>query len=178
MTSATTVEVELTGTTLVVINVYFPANGYDEEYNKCLSSLEDILSSYHSFPIIVAGDFNAHLGLLGGPRGSGTPNQQGVHLKQLIDRHELFVASLKSDAAGPTYTYHSGSHATTVDYILSTLAAANISGHVQTMEDHPLNTSDQLPLTIKLNIAPTLVQDFYPTKKSRLGPCRARWSTP
>ena len=88
------VEIELSGITLTVVNVYFPAYGCDEEYRECLSSLDDIVSSHSSNPMLIAGDFNAHLGHLGGLRGHGSPNQQGLLLKQMIDRQELIVASL------------------------------------------------------------------------------------
>ena len=78
--SITAVEVELSGSRLSVINVYFTSNGCDEDYQDCLSSLEElqILSAHHSFPILVAGDFNAHLGHLGGPQRFGHPKSTGT----------------------------------------------------------------------------------------------------
>ena len=106
-----------------------------------------------SSPVLVLGDFNAHLGTLGGPRGSGAANAQGLKLKDFIDRQELCVLSLSSHATGPTYTYHSGPHFTTVDPILCNQAAAYLCSTVSTFEDHPLNTSDHLPLAVAVDSA-------------------------
>ena len=86
--------------------------------------------------------------ILGGPRGSGAANAPGLKLKDLTDRQELCVLSLSSHATGLTYTYHSGPHFTTVDYILCNQAAAYFCSTVSTIEDHPLNTSDHLPLAV------------------------------
>ena len=64
------------------------------------------------------GDFNAHLGVLGGVRGIGEPNQQGVLLHQLITRCNLYAVSLSSLSQGPQYTFQNSLSQTTVDYIL------------------------------------------------------------
>ena len=50
-------------------------------------------------PIVVAGDFNAHLGQLGGPRDMGESNQQGVLLDLVLRRCDLYVASLADFAS-------------------------------------------------------------------------------
>lgn len=82
--------------------------------------MEKEINRYNSsqVAIIIAGDYNAHLGPLAGPRGVGMPNERGLALKKFIDRNILFVASHSSTSSGPTYTYHSGGHFTTVDYII------------------------------------------------------------
>ena len=68
--------------------------------------LESLISEGQRLgPVLIAGDFNAHLGPLGGIRGQGIPNQQGVLLKQLLDRCELHVVSLSSLSEGPFYTF-------------------------------------------------------------------------
>ena len=43
--------------------------------------------------VIVAGDFSAHLGCLGGPKGIGEPNQSGLIVKDFIDRCSLHILS-------------------------------------------------------------------------------------
>ena len=49
--------------TLTLVNIYCPSADHNEaEYAQCL----------------IAGDFNAHLGTLAGPRGTGTPNSRGL----------------------------------------------------------------------------------------------------
>ena len=129
-----------------ITHCYLPAQGPTEEYKDPLSELEDTLSKYLSSPTILLGDFNAHLGQLGGPRGSGPVNTQGLMLKDLIDRHELCVLSLQSQASGPTHTYCSGPHSTTVDYIICNQSAYFICSSASTLDDHALNTSDHITL--------------------------------
>ena len=69
-------------------------------------------------PTIVIGDFSAHLGSLGGPRGRDNPSPHGVLLYDLLCRCDLHAASLASHASGPEWTFCRGETRTTVDYIL------------------------------------------------------------
>ena len=57
------------------------------------------------------------------------------------------------------FTYHSGVHSSTVDYVILNLSAAHISDHVETLNDHPLNTSDHLPLSVSVLATPTLAEE-------------------
>ena len=45
-------------------------------------------------PVVVIGDFNVHLGELGGPRGRGNPNLRGVMVHEMLTRCALSVVSL------------------------------------------------------------------------------------
>ena len=63
---------------------------------------------------IVAGDFNAHLGPMWGPRAHKSPNVQGVLLGEVLDRCKLH-ALLRPWVN----TYLSGNSKTIVDYILA-----------------------------------------------------------
>ena len=91
-------------------------------YGKHLVILERVITESESLgSVVIVGDFNAHLGKLGGSRGLGDPNVQGVLLHDLLDRCELNVVSLGSLSSGETYTYRSGSTTTTVDYVLMDL---------------------------------------------------------
>ena len=102
--------------------------------------------------MVIAGDFNAHLGTLAGPRGSGPPNQRGFALKDFIDRNELFVASHCSLSHGPSYTYHSGRYFSTIDYIIVNGPCSSLLTSCQAITDHPLNISDHIPLSLSLNV--------------------------
>ena len=51
--------------------------------------------------VIVLGDFNAHLGQLGGARGVGEANVQGVLLNDMFSRCHLNTVLLGSVASGP-----------------------------------------------------------------------------
>ena len=53
-----------------------------ERYSEHLIELERVISEHqHYGPVVIMGDFNAHLGTLGGVR---EPNQQGILLHQLL----------------------------------------------------------------------------------------------
>ena len=90
--------------------------------------------------IIVAGDFSAHLGCLGGPRGVGEPNQPGLIVKDFIDL-DFFT--------GQNYTFWNSVSETTVDYILSDCEVSCSMTRCCTLECASLNTSDHLPITAK-----------------------------
>ena len=97
--------------------------------------------------MLIAGDFNAHLDPLGGPRGQDTPNHQGVLLQQLISRCDLYTVSLSSVSDGPQYTFWNTQTRTSVDYIISCLQASRFILHYFTHEFSSLNTSDYLPIS-------------------------------
>ena len=53
-------------TYLSIIGVYLPSYGYTEEYQACLTDLEEFLSGLpHSQPLVIVGDFNAHMEYVG-----------------------------------------------------------------------------------------------------------------
>ena len=97
------------------------------------------------------GDFNAHLGSLGGPRGCGTTNSQGTLLYEFISDANLFPVSLSSLAYGPLYTYSQGEVKTTVDYCLMDSNSAHLIDTCLVHSPHPLNLSDHLPISITLS---------------------------
>lgn len=105
-------------------------------------------------PVVVGGDFNAHLGELGGPRECGGINVQGVLMHEMMARCSLSAVSLGDMASGLSHTYESGKVRTVVDYILMDTAAAlmMLSCDTHVMDD--LNTSDHLPLTVAMAYTP------------------------
>ena len=140
---------------LVIVNIHCPsADAILVDYEQCLHNLEEVVNSHlhESTAIVIAGDFNAHLGTLAGPRGSGPPNHRGILLKQFIDRNNLFVSSHSRLSDGPPYTFHSGRNYSTVDYIITNRALCDFLFSSKGLVDHSLNISDHLPLSINLNI--------------------------
>ena len=121
-------------------------------------------------PTIIGGDFNAHLGSLGGPKGLGDPNVQGILLDQLCKRNDLFIATLSTHASGPSYTYHSGSMKTTVDYIILDPQSALLFEDCLTHDEDALNISDHLPQSVVVNI--DLLEGGKQNKQSR----KINWS--
>ena len=139
---------------LSVISVYLPCADLGADYYlECIVELERITEeSKQLVPTIIMGDFNAHLGILGGPRGRGDPNSQGVLLHELLQRCDLFAASLSNHAEGPDYTFWRGDTRTTVDYVLMDIDAASIMSSCVVQEVACLNTSDHLPISVKIDI--------------------------
>ena len=111
---------------LSVIGVYLPCQDLGIDlYRNCLTELEQlVMESKRMGPTIVMGDFNAHLGSLGGPRGEGSPNYQGYLLQQHILKCDVFVASQSEYAFGPSHTFQRGDIRTTIDYIMMDISAA------------------------------------------------------
>ena len=144
--------------TLTVIGIYMPsADQPQEAYSSYLDEVNDTVAKLSpNSPAIIVGDFNCHLGHLGGPRSSDTPNSRGLQWKELIDHHSLHVPSLCHFAQGPVHTYHCSSVSTTVDYVLGNLPLSTGLLACETLEDHPLNTSDHLPIVTKLDFKPLL----------------------
>ena len=116
------------GSTLTVIGVYLPCQDLGTElYCSCLTELEKLVyESKHLGPTAVLGDFNGHLGDLGGPKENGSTNSHGLLLHQHIIKSDLYVASLVEDAYGPAHTYHSGETKTIIDYIMLDVGAASL----------------------------------------------------
>ena len=69
---------------------------------------------------------------------------------ELIENHLLYIPSLSTLATGPVHTFHSIRSATIEDIGNLSLFTVLVSCHI---EDHPLNTSDHLPIVSKLNLS-------------------------
>lgn len=88
-------------------------------YRQYLVELEQVISdSLLLGPVVVVGDFHAHLGSFGGSRGLGDINAQGVMLHELMIRCDLKCCFWGD------YTYRRGECQTTVDYVLVDVRAA------------------------------------------------------
>ena len=95
---------------------------------------------------------------MGGQKGVGEANAQGVLLHEMMARCRLSAVSLGSTASGPSHTYPSGDTKTTVEYFLMNIEAASmiLSRCTHHMDD--VNTSKHLPLTEAMIYVP-FVQD-------------------
>ena len=126
-----------------IIGAYLPCADLGMDYFRdTLAELEKVISdSTNLGPVVVAGDFNAHLSHLWGPRGSTTANTQGVLLGELLGRCKLHATSLSNSASGPEYSFHSGDRFTTIDYILTDVEASSCTEQCWTHEDDDLNQS-------------------------------------
>ena len=131
---------------LTILCVYLPcADSGLDVYCEHLVELERVISaSQESGPVLIVGDFNAHLASLGGVRGHGSPNQQGFLLKQLLDHCELYVVSLSALSEGSSFTFWNSDSETMVDYIIASYDASCYIMSCLTHELSPLNCSDHL----------------------------------
>ena len=89
-------------TWLSIIGVSLPCADLGMDYYRdTLVDLEKIISDFTILgPVVVAGEFNAHLGKLWEPRASSTANCQGLLLGKLLNRCELHATSLSSTTSG------------------------------------------------------------------------------
>ena len=102
-------------------------------------------------PVVIAGDFNAHLGPKWGLRAHKGPNIQDVILGEVFDRCKLHAVFLVETVTGPDYTYRSGSHSTIVDYVLADVEASSFIESCEVVEDTNQNTSDHLALSMTIS---------------------------
>ena len=139
---------------ITVLGVYLPCSDMGMEcYSEHLVELENLISESERLgPIVIIGDFNAHLGKLGDVRGQGNPNQQGTLLHQLLVRCKLYAVSLSSISRGPLYTFWNSTTQTTVDYAIASQDASDYIQHCFTHESSPLNNSDHLPISMLLHV--------------------------
>ena len=144
-------------TLLSIVAVYLPSSDHPmSEFAEYLVQLESLISSLQaSGPVMVVGDFNAHLGSLGCHRNSDNTNRAGHMLFDVICRCGLFVASQSAFADGECYTFENGSHKTTVDYCLVDSGYAYLLKSCSTLSPDPLNLSDHLPLRVSLDVSTT-----------------------
>ena len=143
---------------LTILGVYLPcADQGMQVYCDHLVELERLVTEAQQYGLVmVLGDFNAHLGHLGGSRGSGSaPNPQGLIVKEWADRCHLYAVSMSALATGPVYTYFSGDKKTVVDYIFADAETAQHLKSCCVHDMHGLNTSDHLPVTAVLSLQAT-----------------------
>ena len=139
-------------TEMSILGVYLPCMDMGIQcYCDHLVELECLISQRQQLgPVFIMGDFNAHLGTLGGAKGLGGANQQGILLHQLLARCNLYAVSLSPLSVGPQYTFWSSDTQTTVDYIIASHDAADYIEQCSTLEPVPLNNSDHLPISAVL----------------------------
>ena len=158
-------------TWISILGVYLPCLDLGVElYRDSLVELERVvLESQQWGPVFVAGDFNAHLGPMWGPRAYKSPNVQGVLLGEVLDRCKLHAASLAEAASGPNYTYLSGNSKTIVDYILADVEASSCIESCEVLESSDLNTSDHLALSVSLLRHTNSIRKQSQLDKNQLG---------
>ena len=99
------------------------------------------------------GDFNGDLGNSLGEKSAREPNQRHLKLLELADYFNLCPINLLRLCDGPTDTFisHCGRYRSTLDYIFVPNCLINEIYSAKTFNLNVGNTSDHLPIMIKLN---------------------------
>ena len=140
---------------LFVVGVYLP-------HQQCLISsfkeqldilAEAIDKCSIKGEVIVLGDMNCNFGVDVGERFIGRRTKNAKSLLQIIDSTGLEIIDSSNDkCSGPCYTFHvEGVGTSYIDHCLATSMAA-MNTRCEVLEDGPLNTSDHLAITAKLQI--------------------------
>ena len=141
-----------------IITVYLPCVSEPiSKYKSQVDMLENILYQlYDKGTIIVMGDFNAHVGNLGGPRSFNKTNSRGQVIKGLIEAFELQSANSQYGCVGPIETFYgnNGCTKTTVDHIFIPEGKAHFILNCSVLSNCSANLSFHLPIScvIKVNL--------------------------
>ena len=141
------------GTAFIFISVYLPANGSKENMSVIIDELAGFIDDLgHECIPIIAGDFNGHLGTLGGPRGHGQPNRHGTIILKFMKEFNFKSINLADFSKGPVDTFigHNGSSA--IDHIMVPHFFIENVKECHVGRDNGLNTSDHLPIEATLSI--------------------------
>ena len=140
---------------LYILSVYLPTSSQKDidflEYFDHLWALYGSLSVKGY--VILMGDFNGDLGNSLGEKSAREPNQRGLKLLELADYFNLCPINLLGLCDGPTDTFisHCGRYRSTLDYIFVLNCLFNEIYSAKTFDLSVENTSDYLPIMIKLN---------------------------
>jgi hypothetical protein len=115
--------------------------------------LESAMLMYPNSRLIFAGDCNADPGTVGGPFGLSS-NEQGVILGRYLIRWDYVSTHLHFRPSLSVHTYESEAHGShsAIDHVLCPRYLLKAISQSNVLSDHPLNTSDHLPVWVELNI--------------------------
>ena len=99
------------------------------------------------------GDCNSDLSNSLGDKSTRESNQRGRKLLEFVDYFNLCPVNLLGSCSGPTNTFfsHCGRHRSTLDYIFVPNCLFNEIRSAKTFDFCAENTSDHLPIMVKLN---------------------------
>ena len=141
------------GPAVVVLSVYMPASGSNDNLSVSLEELEGIIDSFEEETIpIICGDFNGNIGTSGGPRGTGPPTRAGRSVLKFMSNQNLKAINLLSHATGGVQTFEGHKGRSLIDYIMVPMYIGNhlVKCHTGAYED--LNTSDHIPISASISL--------------------------
>ena len=130
-----------------MVAVYLPSTDYPlEVYEEYMTELERTINALQDVgPIIIMGDFNAHLKL----SVNTSQNQQGNLLQVFIERNNLYNVSLCNTSC-PQYTFFTTNSQTMIDFCIVDASLVSYIEDCTILDHHPLNLSDHLPLSASI----------------------------
>ena len=131
-----------------------------EEFNEYLDYLWALYDSLFTEGfVIIIGDLNGDLGNSLGYKGCYAPNDRGLRLLDFAKYFNLCPINLLSICSGPleTFVSHCGLFKSTIDYILLPNCLHHSIVSCKTFEQTIENTSDHLPIQLKINFMIILV---------------------
>lgn len=159
------ISVEMTnGHKLYLIGVYLPSsNSSLSSYRECLETLEDVINQFiHFGTVIIAGDFNAHIGNHSGPKCLPKKvNCRGKDLTAMMSRLDLVSLNSQEFVSGPSATYYSndGNIMSTLDHFFLCRQFLHLVNDCRVIDDHSDNLSFHLPVCCTLEM-PFLSHSF------------------
>ncbi|XP_033756185.1 uncharacterized protein LOC117338930 [Pecten maximus] len=137
---------------LYVIGALLPSTNRPlYEYQEALECVSDLFDRYsEQGQIIILGDLNAHISKKFGEKNHERANERGLILENFIHEKQLLSANSQDWSLGCDFTFvsYDGEHHSLIDHILVESSKCDLVASCETHDDHFLNVSDHLPVTI------------------------------
>ncbi|CAB4025724.1 Hypothetical predicted protein [Paramuricea clavata] len=138
---------------LFVLGTYLPStNDSTSSYREYINTMEDSIAHLKSLgAVVLAGDFNAHIGNHGGPRSFKEVNNRGHILISLLDQFQFISVNSQELCNGPIETFHSnqGSTLSTIDHIFVNKEHLPLIKWCYVESDNCRKLSYHLPTSVK-----------------------------
>ena len=139
-----------------IIGVLLPStNQTVDEFRHTLEHIEKLYDTYSANgPVMILGDFNAHLSHGYGDKNPVNSNERGRVLEQFLDERRLMSVSSQMDTIGPDYSYvgHSGEQTSLIDHVVISEDKLDLVKETGILKDHYLNCSDHLPIFLNISL--------------------------
>ena len=141
-------------TDLVLFSVYLPCrSGCTDNFKAVMDELDSAFDLFPNEIILFAGDFNADPGISQGNLNC-PPNEQGIILNRYLYKWDYVSIHLHPSffSCNNFYTYESDAHGSqsVIDHVLCPRFFTSTIRDTFVISEHPLNTSDHLPLSVLL----------------------------
>jgi hypothetical protein len=158
------------GIKLFIISVYMPQKGcYIADFQNVLDELETVACTLSTMgELMIVGDWNAHMGVEGGPRGWGKSCKSGKKLLGFMQRCWMFCVDLQSKACGSIYTYMHPNGCSYIDHCVCSLSLTNCVSDCHVRVECVENSSDHLPVSCTVDFNLIMVPSAARTSPGRL----------